>query len=147
MARVTAPDVAARVRSRRPTRQAEAVLKAVGDTSGFRSAQDIHAALKAASQDVGLTTVYRHLQALTDDGLIDALQAERGETVYRRCETADHHHHIVCRKCGTTAEVEGPEVERWADRVASAAGYSDVSHTVEVFGLCAACARKRARRR
>jgi Fur family ferric uptake transcriptional regulator len=134
-------------RVRRPTRQAEAVLQAVGDTPGFRSAQDIHAALKSSGQHVGLTTVYRHLQALTDDGLIDALQAERGETVYRRCETADHHHHIVCRLCGTTTEVEGPEVERWADRVARAAGYSDVSHTVEVFGLCAACTRKRSRRR
>jgi Fur family ferric uptake transcriptional regulator len=53
----------------------------------------------------------------------------------------------VCRQCGTTAEVESPEVERWADRVASAAGYSDVSHTVEVFGICVSCTRKRPRRR
>jgi Fur family ferric uptake transcriptional regulator len=134
-------------RNRRPTRQAEAVLKAVGDKHGFRSAQDIHAALRSSGKDVGLTTVYRHLQALTGDGLVDALQAERGETVYRRCETADHHHHIVCRDCGTTAEVESPEVERWADRVARGAGYSDVTHTVEVFGLCASCTRKAARRR
>jgi Fur family ferric uptake transcriptional regulator len=123
------------------------VLQAVADSNEFRSAQDIHAALKVAGNDVGLTTVYRHLQSLTDDGLVDALQAERGETVYRRCESADHHHHIVCRDCGRTAEVESPEVERWADRVARAAGYSDVTHTVEVFGLCAACTRKAARRR
>jgi Fur family ferric uptake transcriptional regulator len=115
------------------------VLQAVGFAGSFRSAQDIHAALKASGRDVGLTTVYRHLQALAEGGLVDALQVERGETAYRRCETTDHHHHIVCRQCGTTAEVESPEVERWADRVASAAGYSDVSHTVEVFGLCAAC--------
>ena len=132
-------------RTRRPTRQAEAVLQAVRDESGFRSAQYIHAALRSAGRDVGLTTVYRHLQALTDDGLVDALQAERGETVYRRCETADHHHHIVCRDCGTTAEVESPEVERWADRVARAAGYTDVSHTVEVFGLCVSCSAPRRR--
>ncbi|MFL6240352.1 MAG: Fur family transcriptional regulator [Actinomycetes bacterium] len=137
----------ARHRGRRPTRQAEAVLRAVGDTTSFRSAQDIHAALRAAGDDVGLTTVYRHLQGLTDGGLVDALQAERGETVYRRCATTDHHHHVVCRRCGRTAEVEGPEVERWADRVASAAGYTDVSHTVEVFGVCAACARRQPRRR
>jgi len=136
-----------RTRARRPTRQAEAVLEAAGGTASFRSAQDIHAALRAAGQNVGLTTVYRHLQALTDGGLVDALQAERGEIVYRRCESADHHHHIVCRQCGTTAEVESPEVERWADRVASAAGYSEVSHTVEVFGLCTTCMRKRTRSR
>jgi Fur family ferric uptake transcriptional regulator len=123
------------------------VLQAVGDAGSFRSAQDIHAALKASGRDVGLTTVYRHLQTLADGGLVDALQVERGETAYRRCETTDHHHHIVCRQCGTTAEVESPEVERWADRVAGAAGYSDVSHTVEVFGLCATCTRQHSRRR
>lgn len=133
--------------ARRPTKQAEAVLDAVGDTTVFRSAQDIHAALRAAGANVGLTTVYRHLQALTDGGLLDALQVERGQTVYRRCETTDHHHHVVCRLCGRTTEVAGPEVERWADRVARAAGYTDVSHTVEVFGLCPGCSRKRARRR
>jgi Fur family ferric uptake transcriptional regulator len=134
-------------RSRRPTRQAQAVLAAVGDKTAFRSAQDIHAALKASGKEVGLTTVYRHLQSLTEGGLVDALQAEHGETVYRQCASADHHHHIVCRYCGKTTEVEGPEVERWADRVATAAGYSDVTHTVEVFGVCAACTRKRTRKR
>src|SRR3954453_22925913 len=131
-----------RSRTRRPTRQAEAVLQAVGDTTNFRSAQDIHAALRSAGREVGLTTVYRHLQALSDGGLVDAWQAERGETVYRRCATTDLHHHIVCRQCGRTTEVESPEVERWADRVASAAGYTDVSHTVEVFGVCGACTKK-----
>ena len=136
-----------RRRQRKPTRQAEAVLRAVGDSSAFRSAQDIHAALKAAGADVGLTTVYRHLQSLSDDGLVDALLAEHGETVYRRCATNDHHHHIVCRRCGKTTEVEGPEVERWAERVAGAAGYTDVSHTVEVFGVCASCTRKTPRKR
>jgi Fur family ferric uptake transcriptional regulator len=37
-------------------------------------------------------------------------------------------------------EVEGPAVESWAQRVAEENGFSDVSHTVEVFGVCAKCA-------
>lgn len=133
--------MAARVR--RPTRQAMAVLQAIEDTDGFRSAQDIHAALKTAGQDVGLTTVYRHLQALTDQGLVDALQLDRGETVYRRCATSDHHHHLVCRVCGATTEVEGPEVERWAERISHAAGFTDITHTLEVFGVCGSCSKRR----
>ncbi|MDQ1666948.1 MAG: Fur family transcriptional regulator, ferric uptake regulator, partial [Actinomycetota bacterium] len=39
-----------------------------------------------------------------------------------------------------TVEVEGPTVERWADRVATENGFVDVSHTLEVFGTCDACA-------
>jgi Fur family ferric uptake transcriptional regulator len=146
MAGMSAKETLGGSRVRRPTRQATAVLEAIEDTDGFRSAQDIHAVLKASGKDVGLTTVYRHLQALSDQGLVDALQLDRGETVYRRCATSDHHHHLVCRQCGATAEVEGPEVERWAERIARAEGYSDVTHTLEVFGVCAACNKPRRKR-
>jgi Fur family ferric uptake transcriptional regulator len=45
----------------------------------------------------------------------------------------------VCRSCGATVEVDGPAVERWADRVAAEHGYDDVSHTLEIFGRCATC--------
>jgi Fe2+ or Zn2+ uptake regulation protein len=40
---------------------------------------------------------------------------------------------------GRAVEVEGPAVERWADRVAAEHGFSEVEHTVEVFGTCARC--------
>jgi Fur family ferric uptake transcriptional regulator len=45
----------------------------------------------------------------------------------------------VCRSCGATVEIAGPTVERWADSVAAEHGYSDVSHTMELFGLCPRC--------
>jgi Fur family ferric uptake transcriptional regulator len=45
----------------------------------------------------------------------------------------------VCRRCGATVEVEGPEVERWALKVAAQHGFVDVSHTLEVYGTCASC--------
>ena len=47
---------------------------------------------------------------------------------------------MVCRDCGRTVEVEGPAVERWADRVAAERGFTDVGHTIEIFGTCAGCA-------
>jgi Fur family ferric uptake transcriptional regulator len=84
--------------------------------------------------------VYRHLQALADAGHIDVLRTDGGEAVYRRCPTDEHHHHLVCRSCGRSVEVEGPEVETWASAVAELHGFTAVSHTVEVFGTCATCA-------
>jgi Fur family transcriptional regulator, ferric uptake regulator len=104
----------------------------------FRSAQDIHAQLRAAGETVGLTTVYRHLALLTEGGQLDSLQTPEGELVYRRCSNS-HHHHVVCRHCGRGEEVELPELEHWADSTARALGYSDLTHTVEIFGLCAEC--------
>jgi Fur family ferric uptake transcriptional regulator len=122
------------------TRQREAVVAALQACAEFRSAQEIHAALRSSGSSIGLTTVYRALAGLAERGEVDALRADDGETVYRRCRSSDHHHHLVCRECGRTVEVEGPAVERWADTVARAHGFTDVSHTVEVFGRCADCA-------
>src|SRR5690606_10390071 len=103
------------------------------------SAQQIHDVLRQRGESVGLSTVYRNLQVLTDSGLLDALRGDDGETLYRRCSSG-HHHHLVCRRCGRTVEVEGEEVERWSIHVADEHGFSDVSHTVEIFGLCSDCA-------
>jgi Fur family ferric uptake transcriptional regulator len=127
------------VRPSRRTRQGDAVLNVVLGSDNFRSAQDIHAELRANGEAVGLTTVYRHLALLTDEGRLDALQTADGELVYRRCHSEEHHHHVVCRRCGRGSEVELPDLERWAESTAADLGYSDVTHTVEIFGVCAAC--------
>jgi Fur family transcriptional regulator, ferric uptake regulator len=122
----------------RPTRQRRAVATALQSFEDFRSAQDIHDLLRRTGETVGLSTVYRTLQSLADGGEVDVLRSEEGEALYRRCSTS-HHHHLVCRSCGRTVEVEGPAVERWADKVAGEHGYTGVSHTLEIFGTCPDC--------
>jgi Fur family ferric uptake transcriptional regulator len=127
----------------RGTRQAEALNAVLADLPAFSSAQDIHAELRRRGERIGLTTVYRHLQVLSEDGSVDTIRDQSGETLYRRCETNAHHHHVTCRSCGRSVEVEGRAVERWADKVAAEAGFVDIDHTVEIFGLCPDCARAR----
>lgn len=128
----------ARVRS---TRQGAAVEAVLADATGFRSAQDLHAELRRRGEPVGLTTVYRHLTHLAEGGSVDMLHTDDGESVYRLCGSQAHHHHVVCRRCGASVEVDGPEVEAWAARVTTRAGYTDVSHRLELFGTCPSCAR------
>ena len=123
----------------RPSRQRAAVAVLLGEIADFQSAQDIHARMRASGSGVGLSTVYRAIQSLVDDGEVDVIRTASGESIYRRC-SAQHHHHLVCRTCGRTVEVAGPTVERWADRVAAEHGFTDVSHTLEVFGTCGPCA-------
>jgi Fur family transcriptional regulator, ferric uptake regulator len=126
------------VPGRRSTRQRAAVAELLEQLSDFRSAQELHEELRKRGEGIGLTTVYRTLQSLADAGEIDVLRSDNGEAVYRRCSD-HHHHHLVCRHCGRTVEVEGPAVEKWAEKVAAENGFSEVSHTVEVFGTCAQC--------
>ena len=127
-------------RTPRRTRQGDAVLNVVQSSDNFRSAQDIHAELRASGEAVGLTTVYQQLRTLATAGLIDSLRSDGGELLYRHCDTAKHHHHLVCRECGRTVEVEDTVVWRWAERVAADAGYVDVAHHLEFSGTCAGCA-------
>jgi Fur family ferric uptake transcriptional regulator len=133
-------DDKAGVAATRTTRQAAAVWAILADSAAFRSAQDIHAELHRRGEPVGLSTVYRRLQALAEAKTVDVLYTPEGEAVYRRCGSGRHHHHLVCRECGRTVEVESRQVERWAQRVAEEQGFVDVDHTVEVFGICATCA-------
>ncbi len=123
----------------RGTRQAEALSAALDGLPGFCSAQQIHAELRRRGEHIGLTTVYRHLQVLSEDGRVDTIRDASGETLYRRCASHVHHHHLTCRECGRSVEVEGRAVERWAEQVATEAGFTAVDHTVELFGLCPNC--------
>jgi Fur family ferric uptake transcriptional regulator len=121
----------------RPTRQRLAVAAVLEGCSEFRTAQQVHELLRATGETVGLSTVYRALQAMADAGEIDVLRSDAGEAAYRKC--SDTHHHLVCRSCGRTVEVEGPTVERWTRAVAEEHGFADVSHTLEIFGTCSQC--------
>jgi Fur family ferric uptake transcriptional regulator len=125
----------------RTTVQGGAVRSVLVQSAGFSSAQDIHAALRRQGKPVGLSTVYRHLQSLVEQGVADVIQSPDGEATYRYCgeTTSAHHHHLVCRKCGHTEEVKAPAIERWAAQIASKYDFSDVDHTVEIFGTCAPC--------
>ncbi len=127
----------------RNTRQAAAVEQVLRDADGFRTAQQVFDEARGRGNGIGLTTVYRHLNLLADNGSADVVHRADGESQYRLCGDPgaaqghdEHHHHVVCRQCGRSVEVSGPEVEAWAERVAREAGYTEVSHTLEVFGLC-----------
>ena len=89
---------------------------------------------------MGLTTVYNQLRTLSESGEVDVICSEGGESLYRLCGSG-HHHHLVCRSCDLTIEVEGPELESLAAWLASKHHFSEVTHTFEIAGLCSTCTR------
>lgn len=126
--------------SRRATSQRAALAEVLAGTDEFATAAELHEALRAAGARVGLATVYRTLADLVAAGDIDSLRGPGGETLYRRCGEAEHHHHLVCRICGRTEEVTAPAVERWARAIAKKYAFSELDHEIELFGRCADCA-------
>jgi Fur family ferric uptake transcriptional regulator len=124
--------------AKRNTWQKDAVRHALSEATGFVSAQDLHQVLRNHGSTIGLATVYRALADLAVQGEADSLQSKDGELLYRACGTS-HHHHLICRKCGKTVEIEAHKVEAWADDVAKEHGFVRPSHTIDIFGDCANC--------
>lgn len=125
---------------RRNTRQRRAVQEALAMTPDFVSAQDLHARMRQEGDTIGLATVYRALATLAEDERIDVLRTGDGEARYRLCSTDEHHHHLLCRGCGLTVEVDDPAVQSWAQAQGRRHGFTAITHTLEVFGTCADCA-------
>ncbi|SDQ50001.1 Fur family transcriptional regulator [Microbacterium sp. cf332] len=130
--------------AQRNTWQRERVRTALSDARGFVSAQDLHASLRDDNTGIGLATVYRALATLAASGEADQLQSPDGEAIYRACSSEGHHHHLICRSCGLTVEIQASDVEEWAHRTAAANGFTQAEHVVDIFGLCAACSAARA---
>ncbi|AQX16925.1 transcriptional repressor [Tessaracoccus lapidicaptus] len=122
----------------RNTWQRAAIRDLLEGCEEFRTAQQLHDQLRESGAKVGLATVYRALQAMTEAGEVDMLRSADGEATYRRCSSS-HHHHLVCRECGYSVEIVARPVEEWAAEVAASNGFTEVGHEVEVFGLCRAC--------
>ncbi|MBB5633077.1 Fur family ferric uptake transcriptional regulator [Cryobacterium mesophilum] len=126
---------------KRNTWQREAVKSALDTQDAFVSAQQLHSALRDDGTGIGLATVYRALADLAESGQADSLQSTEGEALYRACTPGQHHHHLICRNCGLTVEIEADAVEQWARKVAAENGFTQPEHVVDVFGLCADCSK------
>jgi Fur family ferric uptake transcriptional regulator len=125
--------------SRRQTWQKDAVMHALGQSQGFVSAQQLHKQLTQHGSAIGLATVYRTLNTLVADGLADSL-VNAGESLFRDC-SKDHHHHLICNSCGIAVEIEAQQAEAWASKVAKDNGFTQVTHTIDIFGICKACSK------
>jgi Fur family transcriptional regulator, ferric uptake regulator len=121
---------------KRNTWQRSAVRAALAERGDFVSAQELHHALRDGGSPIGLATVYRALADLAGDGDADTVQSIDGESRYRACSTSKHHHHLICRECGKTVEIEADAVELWAARTAASHGFREPQHVVDIFGVC-----------
>ena len=123
---------------KRNTWQKTAVLDELSNTEEFVSAHALHQKISQSGKKLGLTTVYRALTEMVEQGLADSLSLSDGEMRYRIC-TPEHHHHLICRVCGKTVEFDLPGFEELAQSVAVQNSFTELSHEIELFGLCKDC--------
>jgi Fur family ferric uptake transcriptional regulator len=118
----------------RRTEQREAILDALRASDRAVTAQELHGELEG----VGLATVYRNLQRLTEEGTAETLRRDNGEQAFLICG-GGHHHHLTCRVCGRVERVRDCRLDDWAAAVAAEHGFGEVEHQAELVGVCDAC--------
>lgn len=93
---------------------------------------------KADLPETDLVTVYRTLEAFEGIGIIQRIPLEETGCLFELTEPGDHHHHFVCRACHRTERLDlclGDELEARAQSL----GFTQISHLMEVYGLCSDC--------
>ena len=93
---------------------------------------------RASLPESDLVTVYRSLEALESIGVLQRVPLENGTQLFELTAPDDHFHHLICRKCHRTERLDFCLHGVFEER-ARAAGFTEVSHTIEVYGLCSDC--------
>lgn len=132
----------ARLSGLRPTPQRVAIIEALEGKNRPVTAQTLHDEVRGRGGP-GLATVYRTLRALADTGTAETFDAGEGEVAYKLCQV-EHHHHLICERCGQVTTIPSCEVEDWASAVGRRRGFAVTGHRADVYGLCRSCRRRRA---
>jgi Fur family ferric uptake transcriptional regulator len=102
------------------------------------SPQELYQCLTKKERKIGLTSIYRCLDLFESLGI--AFKIINGSSVkYKLCEMKDHHHHIVCKKCGDVAELHFCDISDWSGKVTESTGYEVTDHQLNFYGLCKIC--------
>ncbi|MEY9260230.1 MULTISPECIES: Fur family transcriptional regulator [Brevibacterium] len=129
--------MAAPQKKTRSTAQKALIRSALETETRFVSAKQLHRRLEDEGASVGLATVYRQLNALARGGDADTITIAETQ-LFRACAQTEHHHHLVCERCGTAVEIDPPS-EDWMRQIAASNGFEITHHVFEIFGLCTDC--------
>ena len=125
----------------RETGARRAIVETVLDRDGQFTARELHEQLRP--RGVGRATVFRALDLLVELGVLNRLHTDERCSAYIVCAD-QHHHHLVCERCGAVQEISDARIERAVRAMAVDSGFRTREHHVEIVGVCAACQRLRA---
>jgi len=121
----------------RMTPQRLAILRILQESGVHLSPLEI--CQRASEEMPGITeaTIYRTLNFLTSQGLILAAHVGSGQLVYEFA--GREHHHLICRKCGNTHEIDHDFLSNLYEQFQTSTGFQIDSLHVTFFGLCPDC--------
>jgi Fur family ferric uptake transcriptional regulator len=118
------------------------VVQKLLSVKGHVAADDLIELLRKDKTPVSKATVYRTLSLVSQSGLIDGHDFDRGKRLYEPMVGRHHHDHLYCVTCGKVIEFEDEGIEKLQDEVVRRHHFTPVYHSHKIFGYCAPCAKK-----
>jgi Fe2+ or Zn2+ uptake regulation protein len=126
-----------RKRGFRLTSQRMTILHILNQDGGHLTPSQVYIRARQSMPGITEPTVYRTLGFLADNHLALAAHVGSGKMVY---EIAGHdHHHLICRTCGKSVEMDHAALSRAYRQMEGATGYKQITSHTTFFGLCPAC--------
>ena len=119
------------------TRSQERILNLLKSLEQAVSAQDLYLELRNRAESMGLATVYRSLEALKLEGVVQVRTLANGESLYSTLQ--EDRHHLTCLQCGTSIPMDRCPVHDLEVQLQQAHQFKIYYHTLEFFGLCHLC--------
>lgn len=124
-----------------PTPNRRLVARLVADTDGHFTAAELLERGRRERFKIGRATIFRALDVLTSLKVVERLDLPTGAHAYVVCDPDEHHHHLVCSRCGRSEDVADGELAGLVAEIAGRSGYRIEAHRLELFGICPSCAR------
>ncbi len=119
------------------TRSQELILTLLKTLKRSISAQDIYLELRNSDHSMGLATVYRSLDVLKREGVIQVRTLTNGESIYSAIQ--EDQHHLTCLECGVSIPINECPVHQLEQELQKSHTFKIYYHTLEFFGLCDRC--------
>jgi Fur family transcriptional regulator, ferric uptake regulator len=123
----------------RLTGSRQALTDLIDAREGHFTAADLIDDARRRNVRVGRATVFRTLELLTSTGSLERLDLPSGDHAYVACAPKEHHHHVVCRRCGKSAEAMDTGLQTVVRDIGERTGYAIETHRLELYGLCPDC--------
>jgi Fe2+ or Zn2+ uptake regulation protein len=117
-----------------------ALADLIATYDGHFTASDLAATARDRRLAISRATLFRALELLVELGVVERLDLPNGEHAYVPCAPA-HHHHVICSRCGRTAEVDDAGINGAVREIERQSGFRIDTHRLELFGLCRHCQR------
>jgi Fur family ferric uptake transcriptional regulator len=123
------------------TKKREIIINVIEKNRGHMDAEDVYHKAKKIDPSIGMATVYRSLKLMRDFGVIERHSFGQ-EHQHFESPTKSHHDHLVCSECGRIVEFADSSLEKLKNKVAKRHGFQMKTHKLEIYGICAICAKK-----